>query len=120
MPSFDDAVAATPRGGPKLASAKFELIAAAACSPLSSSAARLLILMASRYLNARLGYAYPSLERLSHDIGKHPSSVRRMIHELEAAGWVVVERTRGGKGQTNRIALVVEKGRETLPKPRRV
>jgi hypothetical protein len=60
----------------------------------------------STYSNAR-GHAFPGRRTLADGSSVSVRSAERAIARLEAAGWVAVSRSRGGRSRTNGYALLL-------------
>jgi Helix-turn-helix domain len=61
-----------------------------------SAAAKVVAVRLAMHLNVETGQCNPSIEKLVSGTGMSESTVRRMIRdELEAEGWIGVDRTRG-------------------------
>jgi DNA-binding transcriptional MocR family regulator len=65
---------------------------------LNSSAVRVAVLLWDRF-NIERGGAWPSIDTMAEEIAMDRSTVIRALHQLEARGWITVER--GGRGKSN-------------------
>ena len=70
-----------------------------------TGAARIVLLVIAEHANAATGECWPSEARIARRAGVHPATVRRSIHDLEAAGLIAVDRS---PGKVNRYLLLVD------------
>jgi Helix-turn-helix domain len=75
---------------------------------MTGSAIRVANIIVLRYLSRAKGCAWPSFDRLAHDLGAGRSSIIRALALLEGLGWLVIEHN-GGRHATNRYALQMQK-----------
>ncbi len=69
---------------------------------LPPAASRIAILIAGRYLNRQSGEAWPGVETLAAELSiKSTNTIRTAIETMEAQAHLKVERSQGGKKQTN-------------------
>jgi hypothetical protein len=66
---------------------------------------KLVLTRLAYYVNLKTGRCNPATETLARDIGTHERSVRRKLAQLEAAGWLNADRTRGRV--SNQYALTI-------------
>ena len=73
---------------------------------LSHGACRLATLLAHKYADRDTGEAWPSFERLADDLSSNSRTISRYVSELEAMGWITVDRGRyRGKSSVYRLCL---------------
>jgi hypothetical protein len=75
---------------------------------VTGSAMKVATKIALRYLSRTKGCAWPSFDKLAHDLGAGRSSIIRALSLLEGLGWLVIEHN-GGRHATNRYALQMQK-----------
>jgi hypothetical protein len=74
---------------------------------------KLVLTRLAYYVNLETSRCDPATETLAHDIGTHERSVRRKLAQLEAAGWLTADRTRGRV--SNQYALTIPAGVDLNP-----
>ncbi|QIG50389.1 helix-turn-helix domain-containing protein [Nordella sp. HKS 07] len=76
----------------------------AADAKLSASAVRLGVLLATRFLNRKYGYAFPAQDTLAKILDINDRTIRRVASELVAAGYLISKQ--GGPGVSNRYRII--------------
>jgi len=92
---------------PNFAKDRMECIQAAMIDKrLTHLDCRVLVLIATKYLNRAKGYAYPSIARLAQDIGVADRSVQRSVRHLEEYGYLEVS-SGGGRRRSNHYSVKI-------------
>lgn len=72
---------------------RFRWLGTIACDPnISASAFRLAYIIATQFMNRRTGHAWPSLSTLGSLLHRDERQVRRLVDELEEAGYLKTEK----------------------------
>jgi hypothetical protein len=82
------------------------MCALAAASDLSTMAIRLALRLCVSF-NCKTGQCDPGYRTLAEDMAVSERSVFRAIAELEAGGWIAVDRTGGDNTRNNQFALLI-------------
>ena len=88
------------------------MCALAAASDLSTMAIRLALRLCVSF-NCKTGQCDPGYRTLAEDMAVSERSVFRAIAELEAGGWIAVDRTGGDNTRNNQFALLIPSAQVT-------
>jgi hypothetical protein len=88
------------------------MCALAAASNLSTMAIRLVLRLCVSF-NCKTGQCDPGYRTLAADMAVSERSVFRAIAELEAGGWIAVDRTGGDNTRNNQFALLIPSAQVT-------
>lgn len=88
------------------------MCALAAASDLSTMAIRLTLRLCVSF-NCKTGQCDPGYRTLAEDMAVSERSVFRAIAELEAGGWIAIDRTGGANTRNNQFALLIPSAQVT-------
>lgn len=88
------------------------MCALAATSDLSAMAIRLALRLCVSF-NCKTGQCDPGYRTLAEDMAVSERSVFRAVVELEAGGWIAIDRTGGDNTRKNQFALLIPSAQVT-------